>query len=412
MSRDVWCRRFLLALLLAGTVQSSFVCEAADGSAAPVPDSALYLKVRLSSPAKFSHMKPGDVVKGSLARDLYSGDQKMSSAGSGVELTVDHLEKKRRPANDHWPWIVQVFTPRQMTYPVFNMARIAQPGKESYPLQVSLLSAAQMKELRAHKNRKDSSRADKPKEEKSAAPILIFRAENPDGLPATTASENLPARSDAGAPISIPAGTHCKLLLLGGVSASRSRPGDVVSARLVAPLFLNDKPVLPAGSVFTGKILKETPPRRLSRAGSLALSFNQVRVPNGGSVLISASLAGAELDHHSHTAIDAEGHLHGEHPGKAWMAVNLGVTAGISKEVDDGAQLLLEALISAATDASTAGVARIVSSCASGIYMATRHGRDVVLPAFTEIEVSLDRAVTLNPRPQMEVAAAAASVNE
>jgi len=77
------------------------------------------------------------------------------------------------------------------------------------------------------------------------------------------------------------------------------------------------------------------------------------------------------------------------------MAINLGVTAGIAKEVDDGTQLVIEALVSTATDASTAGTSRIVASCVSGIFMITRHGRDVVLPRFTEMEISLDRALSL-----------------
>jgi len=36
-----------------------------------------------------------------------------------------------------------------------------------------------------------------------------------------------------------------------------------------------------------------------------------------------------------------------------------------------------------------------VSSCISGIYMATRRGRDVVLPRFTEMEISLDRPLSV-----------------
>ena len=89
--------------------------------------------------------------------------------------------------------------------------------------------------------------------------------------------------------------------------------------------------------------------------------------------------------------MDSEGQLQGERPGKAWMAINLGVTAGIAKEVDDGTQLVIEALVSTATDASTAGTSRVVGACVSGIFMITRRGRDVVLPRFTEMEISLDR---------------------
>ena len=51
--------------------------------------------------------------------------------------------------------------------------------------------------------------------------------------------------------------------------------------------------------------------------------------------------------------------------------------------------------MSTATEVSTAGTARIVAACASGIYMLTRHGRDVVLPRFTELNVTLSRPLSI-----------------
>jgi len=48
----------------------------------------------------------------------------------------------------------------------------------------------------------------------------------------------------------------------------------------------------------------------------------------------------------SHTRIDPEGQLRGDHPGKAWMAINIGVTAGLAKEADDTLQLIIEAVVS------------------------------------------------------------------
>jgi hypothetical protein len=77
------------------------------------------------------------------------------------------------------------------------------------------------------------------------------------------------------------------------------------------------------------------------------------------------------------------------------MLINLGVAAGVSKEADDAFQVVIEALVSTATDASTAGTARIVAACASGIYMVTRHGRDVVLPRFTRLDVTFSRPLSL-----------------
>jgi hypothetical protein len=195
---------------------------------------------------------------------------------------------------------------------------------------------------------------------------------------------------------------------LGNVSASKSKPGDLVQARLLEPVLLNSKVVLPAGALFEGKVIKKTPPRWLSRAGSLYLGFTELTLPDGTQLPIVASVAGAELDERSHTRIDAEGGLRGERPGKAWMAINLGVTVGVGKVTDDAMQLVIEAVISTATDVSTAGTGRIVAGCASAIYMATRHGRDVILPRFTEMDISMDRAVSLNSAERMVSSAASA----
>jgi hypothetical protein len=133
----------------------------------------------------------------------------------------------------------------------------------------------------------------------------------------------------------------------------------------------------------------------LSRAGSLLLTFTGLTVPGGADSSLVASVAGLDLDQSSHTKIDPEGKLGGDRPGKMWMLINLAVTAGIAKETDDATQLIIEVLVSAATDASTAGVARIAGTCASGLFILTRHGRDVVLPKFTEMTIMLDRPLSL-----------------
>ncbi len=78
------------------------------------------------------------------------------------------------------------------------------------------------------------------------------------------------------------------------------------------------------------------------------------------------------------------------------MAINIGVTAGLAKEADDTTQLIIEAIVSGATDASTAGVARIVATCVSGVFTVSRRGRDVVLPRFTEMNIALDRPLSVS----------------
>ena len=400
----------LLALLLAG----STICFAADepvgGGQNAAASSSLYVKVQLSNPVKLSKLKPGDTIEGSLARDVYSSDRELFPAGSHVRLAVDHLEKRRRARNDHWPWVVNAFTPRHENYPVFKMATIAGANGES-ALQVSVISISRRREVHAQAKKKTpgqqaanetaavevSQSGGLKGSGKMAAPVMVLEAseiggEKPSIIGNKDASSSIAYLSGEE---NLPAGTACKIILLGDVSASKSNPGDMIQARLIEPILINSQVALPAGSLIEGKVVKKTPPRWGSRAGSLSITFTGLTLPGGNLIPISASLAGAELDRRSHTRIDSEGQLRGEHPGKAWMAINIGVTAGLAKEADDTLQIIIEAIVSTATDASTAGVGRIVASCVSGIFMVTRHGRDVVIPRFTEMNIAFDRPVSV-----------------
>lgn len=409
-------RGLLLAVMSANAVTGRAADKLAASAAST--DSGLYVKVQLDQPLKLSKLQPGDVVQGKLSRDVYSAGRALFPAENRVRLTVDHMEKRRRAPDDHWPWVVKAFTPRYEKYPVFKTATISGAGGESV-LQVSLVSVSRRREVHAQAKRKEGQHGGEAGSievsksggsygsKKLAAPIMVLEASNTGNEKPTSDGTDRADSTGAELPAldTLAAGTAFKILLLANVSASKNRPGDVVQARLLKPVFLNSRLALPAGSLFEGKVVKQTPPRWGSRAGSLSLAFTGVTVPGGNLIPIAATLAGAELDRGSHTKIDAEGQLHGERPGKAWMAINIGVTAGLAKEVDDGTQLIVEALISTATDASTAGTARIVSSCISGIYMVTRHGRDVVLPRFTEMDIALDRPVSVNKRAESALSA-------
>lgn len=418
-------RGVLLAIAVSAAVVS---CPAADdGAGAHTPTAAnsnLYVKVQLSNPLKLSKLKPGDLVEGRLARDVYSADHELFAAGSPVRLPVDHMEKRRRARNDHWPWVVNAFTPRHEQYPVFRTATVSGTSGES-SLQVSMISISRLREVHAQAKKKapgqpaDSGPAAIETSKSGgiygsnqlATPIMVLEASVVGGEKARDSEPEDPDRlaPDMSGAENVPAGTSCKIVLLGNVSASRNMVGDVVQARLLEPVRLNSHLVLPAGSLFEGKVVKRTPPRWGSRAGSLSLAFTGLTLPGGNLIPISASVAGAELDRRSYTKIDAEGQLHGEHPGKAWMAINIGVTAGLAKEADDTLQLIIEAFVSTATDASTAGVGRIVASCVSGIYMVSRRGRDVILPRFTEMDIAFDRPVPV--QRSAEAAAATMTVH-
>ncbi len=77
------------------------------------------------------------------------------------------------------------------------------------------------------------------------------------------------------------------------------------------------------------------------------------------------------------------------------MAINIGVAAGIAKEADDTFQLIFEAIVSTATDASTAARRRLSRLCLRHL-PGNAQGRDVVVPRFTEMDISLDRPLAVS----------------
>src|ERR1700759_1145753 len=139
--------------LVALAVSASSICSASqDKPANPANfaavNSSLYLKVRLEKFTKLSKLKAGGFVEGILERDVYSADRELFTSGSHVRLQVDHMEKRRRERNDHWPWVIQAFTPRHELYPLFTKATVSGNNAES-TLYVSTLSVGRMREIHA-----------------------------------------------------------------------------------------------------------------------------------------------------------------------------------------------------------------------------------------------------------------------
>jgi hypothetical protein len=197
-------------------------------------------------------------------------------------------------------------------------------------------------------------------------------------------------------------GTHARLRLMEDVSASKNQPGDSFEASLIEPVLLGKGVLLPEGSIFTGHIARRTRPRMLSRPGKLYLRFNRLTVPTGRTAAISATPVSVEVDRGSQMTIDSEGVLHGGRTGWRRRLLDLGITAGIAKVTDDSAQLIIELLVSSATDASTAGVSRIIAAGTSGLYFITRHGHDVFLPKYTEMDISLNQPISNLGRVQAQ----------
>jgi len=403
---------YVLVLTLVASL-SPVPSRGADGDNSALPTARLFVEVRLDAPRKLSGLKPGSSLEGAVERDVYSGDRRLIPAGSRVHLTVDSVKRRRRVRNRYRPWLAQLFASRHENFPAFRSGSFSLPDGSEISVRVSLVAAIHPVEVSAQSNAAAQAREANPilrnrTEEKKdakqqisrAGPRLILEADRPaSGGLAATASEGTSEANGANShgqahppmPATLAGGAPARLILLTPVSASKNHPGDSFYAQLLEPARLSSGTTLPEGTIIEGRVARRVPPRWLSRPGSLNVTFTGLTLPSGVRSGIAASLVEAEVEKGSQMRMDSEGGLRGGNPGIAHVLIDLGVTAGIAKVTDDSFQLVAETLLSTATDASTAGSARLAAVALSGLYLISRHGRDVILPKYTEMDMRFDQ---------------------
>jgi hypothetical protein len=391
-------------LLIAVSTGCGASAQAAEGQA-PVIWIALEGRVKLTKTA------PGGTLVGRLMRSVYWRDTEIFPKGSTVRLVVDKIESRKKGHTvDDRPFVIHVFAPRHELVARFRSVNVVMPGGAQVPLRATFIALSQHAKLSAEtaKSRakagnsttSEGGHAPKPQQQKTVPPWVLTLQVEPKSttfpeLAEAFAGSHSSAPAPCPEPCTIADGTRLPLVLLDGLSASRNRQGQSFRAELLEPMLVGSSIAIPQGSILQGVLAKRVPPRRLYRPGSLNLLFTRLALPSGAATMIAASPVAAEVDKGTHMTMDAEGRIHAQNPGMARFLLDFGVTGGISKVSDDTTQLIIEAISSTATDASTAGVAKIATIGATTIFLLTRHGRDVILPPYTEMDVSLSRAVSL-----------------
>ncbi len=104
--------------------------------------SNLYIEIRLNKPVKLGALKPGDIVEGTLSRDVYSGNHQIFASGSTARLTVAKMERRRKEPDPRWPALIRLFMARHEDYPSFQSATVSLSNGAEVPLQVSLVLPA------------------------------------------------------------------------------------------------------------------------------------------------------------------------------------------------------------------------------------------------------------------------------
>lgn len=92
----------------------------------------------------------------------------------------------------------------------------------------------------------------------------------------------------------IPQGTRLELQLIDPISTVDSSTGDCFSAMLITDQIVDDRMVLPQGSIIRGTVKEIYPQKRLSKGAVLYIDFDHIVTPNGRQLPLSAGICNRE----------------------------------------------------------------------------------------------------------------------
>ena len=195
-----------------------------------------------------------------------------------------------------------------------------------------------------------------------------------------------------------PAGLVIPITLNTAISTEVAKAGDFIQATISQNVALSGASYVPAGSVVTGQVTEAEAGRRFSRSGSLSVQFNQLRLPNGSTIPMSAHILG-NIGKYS----DKNNTYRGEGWGTKFeqFALRGALSAGAG------------AALGTAVGAIAGGVGRGAWSGAAiggglGVLdtLVLRKGRNVVIGSGTPMQLQLDDPITLPlsgyPNPTVE----------
>ena len=358
------------------------------------------LRVSITAPFKTSALQPGQVLKGKVLKRVYVGDQEVIPDGTPVDLVVDKIEKHKAGFKGSVSRLDSVRTlsgNRNFSDEVgFRSAILAIPGEPPVPLNVSFVQGGYIVRLHSHKDDVElggtskmeimglvpiagnvtTAMKGKNQWQQYRHPILTLRLQK---------SARVMVRGDL-APGPIPfsgelaSGTHARLLMLTPLGSEASHENDKFTARVLEPIEQDGQPAIPEGSVLQGHVTKIERPRRMSRPGAVHLAFDKVYLGKSSAPILAASLQ----------APDA---------GKDAAASGTPQATekrGLKKTVYDKGSAMVDS--EAGSDAMDVASYFTPPLANTGVGMAMymgRHGREVSLPRFSEIEIIFNAPVKI-----------------
>jgi hypothetical protein len=184
--------------------------------------------------------------------------------------------------------------------------------------------------------------------------------------------------------VTLPAETQVSIQMLSGIHTQVNHANDLVTARVLKPVYVDGHVALPSGSILDGRITMIRKSGHVHRPAELHLRFDEVVLPDGQAEPMAGVLAALEKSSNPDLHLDAEGHLTGGR-ARSWKALIAG--AGLGS---------FGAIKAVATGAAAASVGLSVAGAAAvGYELLWPKGHEVNLPPETQCLVRLNYPLTV-----------------
>ncbi|MGH9737135.1 MAG: hypothetical protein ACRD4X_00900 [Candidatus Acidiferrales bacterium] len=214
-------------------------------------------------------------------------------------------------------------------------------------------------------------------------------------------------------------GSVVEARLLTPLNSATARWGDPVAAIVIKPLFDGKRLAVPEGSLLKGSVLQVRPARRMARNGQLRPVFHQLTLPDGIEQKVEASLAGVQTGKTQGLKLDAEGGAQATTPKWRYLDTAIALTLAAASHGDDllnqgeggaGGFRLVGFAVGVAARSQPLGMAMGAFGASRSVYTHFfAAGRNVVLPKYTAMDITIDTRAPAKPLADRRSASAAAA---
>lgn len=194
--------------------------------------------------------------------------------------------------------------------------------------------------------------------------------------------------------VTAPQGLMIPISLQTAISTQVAKAGDYIQAVISQNIPLNGGGYIPSGTQVVGSVSESEAGRRLSRSGDLSIQFNNLRMPNGTTIAISAHLVGGVGKYKNKGTGDND-----RFRGEGWEA-KLGqglLRGGLGAGMGAGLGTAVGAIAGGGYGAGRgAWSGAAIGGGIGAADMLLRKGRDVIIPSGTSMQIQLDDQVTIS----------------